>query len=70
MFSCSLVITISSIIRYSYNKIVKNRSRPVLSNASFISIVYTLIIKSSYFFFMSAVFFSNTTLIRFWPARL
>jgi hypothetical protein len=66
MFSCSLVATIDNIIRYSYNKTVKNRSGPVLSNVSFINIVYTPVTESSYFSFTSAAFFNTTVLIRFW----
>jgi hypothetical protein len=70
MFFCFLIANTSSTIKYSYNKTVKNRSGPVLSNVSFISTAYILVIKSSYLFFMLAAFFSNTVLMRFWPIRL
>jgi hypothetical protein len=64
------VTTTSDITRYSYDKTVKNRSGPVLSNVSFISTAYILVTESSYLSFTLAAFFNNTVLMRFWPVRL
>jgi hypothetical protein len=70
MFFCSLVTTTGDIIKYSYDKTVKNGSGPVLNNVSFTSIAYTPVTESSYLSFTPAAFFSNTTLMRFRPTRL